>query len=155
MRHATRTYRVIVSLMATFLVKTEPGEYSFDDLVRDGRCVWSGVKNPGALVALRAMKRGDRVLVYHTGDVKAIVGEAKVVSSGAYEDPSKPGLNDKGEVKWAVVDLAPVAAWEQPVELAVIKADARLKELGLVKQGRLSVMRVGEEVEKVLRAMAK
>lgn len=141
--------------MATFLVKTEPGEYSFDDLVREGRCAWTGVKNPGALIALRAMKRGDKVLVYHTGDVKAVVGEGKVVSPGAYEDPSKPGLNEKGEAKWAVVDLAPVSAWKRPVTLAVIKADPRLKELGLVKQGRLSVMRVGIEEEKVLRGMGK
>lgn len=141
--------------MATYLVKTEPGDYSFADLVRDGRCVWSGVKNPAALIALRAMKRGDKVLVYHTGDVKAVVGEAKVVSAGAYEDPKQPGTNEKGEPKWAVVDLAPVAEWGKVVTLAAIKADTRLKELGLVRQSRLSVMKVAEAEEKVLRGMGK
>jgi predicted RNA-binding protein with PUA-like domain len=127
--------------MAMFLVKTEPATYSFRDLVKEKRTVWSGVSNAAALIQLRAMKAGDLVLVYHTGDEKAIVGMAKVVKA-AYEDPSQPGLNDRGEPKAAVVDLAPVKAASVPLELAKIKSDPRFAEFALVKQSRLSVMAV-------------
>lgn len=140
--------------MATFLVKTEPDEYSFADLLRERLCVWSGVKNPAALIALRSMRKGDRVLVYHTGDEKAIVGEAKVVSPGAYEDPGNPGVNDRGEPKFAVVDLALVKAFPRPVPLAVIKGDTRFKSFALVKQSRLSVMPVTAPEEAAIRQLA-
>ncbi|HEX2836794.1 MAG TPA: EVE domain-containing protein [Phycisphaerales bacterium] len=140
--------------MATFLVKTEPDDYSFADLLREKRCVWTGVKNPAALIALRSMRKGDRVLVYHTGGEKAIVGEAKVVSPGAYEDPGNPGVNDRGEPKFAVVDLVPVKAFPHPVPLAVIKTDPRFKSFALVKQSRLSVMPVTAPEEAAIRELA-
>lgn len=127
--------------MAMFLVKTEPGTYSFTDLQRDKKTTWSGVTSPAALIQLRLMKVGDEVLVYHTGVEKAIVGLAKVVKA-PYEDPDNPGKNDRGEPKFAVVDLAAVKAVKTQVTLAEIKADARFKEFGLVKQSRLSVMGV-------------
>lgn len=127
--------------MAMYLVKTEPSTYSFADLQRDKKTTWTGVTSPAALIQLRLMKVGDEVLVYHTGDEKAIVGLAKVVK-GAYEDPDNPGTNDRGEPKYAVVDLAAVKAVKKQVTLAEIKADARFKEFGLVKQSRLSVMAV-------------
>jgi predicted RNA-binding protein with PUA-like domain len=92
--------------MATFLLKTEPGTYSFDDLVRDKKATWDGVKNAAALIAIRSMKKGDEAFIYHTGDEKAIVGTA-IVTRGAYEDPKNPGLNAKNEPKFAVVDLKP------------------------------------------------
>ena len=138
--------------MAMFLVKTEPSTYSFADLQRDKKTVWSGVSNPAALIQLRLMKVGDEVLVYHTGDEKAIVGLAKVVK-GAYEDPAKPGKNERGEPKFAVVDLAAVNAVKKQVTLAEIKADARFKEFGLVKLSRLSVMGVEADMAKILKQM--
>ncbi len=138
--------------MAMFLVKTEPSTYSFADLQRDKKTTWSGVTSPAALIQLRLMKVGDEVLVYHTGDEKAIVGLAKVVK-GAYEDPEQPGLNDRGEPKFAVVDLASVKAVKTQVTLAEIKADVRFKELGLVKQSRLSVMGVETKLESALKTL--
>jgi predicted RNA-binding protein with PUA-like domain len=139
--------------MATFLFKTEPSEYSFADLSREKRCVWTGVANPAARIALRQVKKGDRVLIYHTGDEKAIVGEAKAVSD-VYADPERTGLNDRGEVNFPVLDLSPVKAWSSPVTLAAIKADKRLADLGLVKLSRLSVMSVSTEHEAILMRMA-
>ncbi|MBU6413092.1 MAG: EVE domain-containing protein [Planctomycetes bacterium] len=139
--------------MATFLFKTEPSEYSFAHLVRDKRCTWTGVSNPAARIALRQVKRGDRILIYHTGDEKAIVAEAKALTN-AYADPAQPGLNDRGEVNFPVVDLAPVKLWATPITLAAIKSDARLKDFGLVKQSRLSVMPVSPQQEVVLNALS-
>lgn len=135
-----------------FLVKTEPSTYSFADLQRDKITTWSGVTSPAALIQLRLMKVGDEVLVYHTGDEKAIVGLAKVVKA-AYEDPEKPGKNDRGEPKFAVVDLAAVKAVKKQVTLAEIKADVRFKEFGLVKHSRLSVMGVSDALSSTLRKM--
>lgn len=139
--------------MATILLKTEPGEYSFEDLVRDGRATWDGVTNPGALIVLRGVREGDEALIYHTGDQKAIVGLAKV-TRGAFEDPQNPGVNDRGEPKFAVVELRPVRAAATPVTLGAIKADARFKEFALVKQGRLSAMQVPPALDKALRSLA-
>ena len=139
--------------MPAFLLKTEPGEYSYLDLARDKVTTWSGVKNPAALIAIRSMKKGDAAFVYHTGDEKAVVGLAKVVTS-AYEDPNQPGLNGRGEPKFAVVDLAPVKAAKTRVTLAAIKADKRFAQFGLVKQSRLSAMPVPPELERALREMA-
>jgi predicted RNA-binding protein with PUA-like domain len=139
--------------VATWLVKTEPGEFSFEDLVRKGVSRWDGVSNPQALIHLRAMKDGDAVLVYHTGDERAIVGLAKV-ERAAYEDPARPGKNERGEAKFAVVDLRAVAAAREPVALARIKSDERFGEFALVRQGRLSVMPVPAELAAVLRSWA-
>lgn len=135
--------------MAYFLLKTEPSEYSFESLRRDGSCVWEGVSNATALIHLRSMKKGDVALIYHTGDEKAIVGSA-VVTKPAYEDPKRPGRNDRDEPKFAVVDLKPGKAAKTPVTLAEIKADTRFAEFPLVTQGRLSVMPVVPSLAKIL-----
>lgn len=139
--------------MATFLLKTEPNDYSYADLERDGVTTWTGVKNPAALIALRTMRKGDLALIYHTGDEKAIVGVARVVK-GAHADPKNPGENDRGEPKFAVVDLAPMKAAKSPVTLAALKADKRFAAFGLVKQSRLSAMPVPPELETLIRKMA-
>jgi predicted RNA-binding protein with PUA-like domain len=138
--------------MATFLFKTEPSEYSFADLSKEGKTTWSGVTSNAALGHLRTAAVGDEVLIYHTGDEKAIVGLAKVVKK-AYEDPKQPGLNARGEPKFAVVDLRAIRAVTTPVTLAQVKADKRFAEFPLVTQGRLSVMPVPPELDKVLRSL--
>jgi len=139
--------------MPTFLLKTEPSDFSFADLLRDKTCVWTGVANPQARIFLRTMKLGDSALIYHTGDAKAIVGLAKVTKS-AYEDPAQPGLNDEAKPKAPVVDLAPVKAAKSPVTLAAIKADKRFADFALVKSSRLSVMPVPADLDKILRTLA-
>ncbi len=138
--------------MATFLLKTEPGTYSFADLAREKRCVWEGVSNNAALDHLRTMRTGDEVLIYHTGDEKAIVGLAKV-TKGAYEDPAQPGRNAKNEPKFAVVQLVPVRPVRTPATLAMVKGDARFASFALVRQARLSVMPVEAKIDKALRTM--
>jgi predicted RNA-binding protein with PUA-like domain len=115
-----------------WLVKTEPSTYSYDDLEREQTAVWDGVKNPVALRNLRSMHPGDQVLVYHTGDEKAVVGWATVVSA-PYADPKKK------DPKLFVIDLKAHRRMPQPVTLAQIKADRTLSELPIVRQGRLSV----------------
>jgi predicted RNA-binding protein with PUA-like domain len=139
--------------MAVYLLKTEPSVYAFADLVREERCVWEGVTNPGALLHLRAIRRGDEAFIYHTGDERAIVGLARVVR-GAFADPARPGLNKAGEPRFPVIELAPLRSAKRPVTLSQIKADARFKEFALVRQGRLSVMRVPDEIDGMLRSMA-
>jgi predicted RNA-binding protein with PUA-like domain len=116
-----------------WLLKTEPGDYSWDELARAGRVPWDGVRNPAALRNLGAMKPGDRVLVYHTGDEKAVVGIAEVVRA-AYPDPKYPGG------KLVVVDLEARARLARPVTLAEMKALPEFRESPLVRQGRLSVV---------------
>lgn len=116
-----------------WLLKTEPGAYAYDDLEREGRACWDGVKNPAAQRNLREMKTGDRVLVYHTGDEKAVVGEAEVVRE-AYPDPKYP------TGKLVVVDVEPRGRLARQVSLAEIKAIASFAESPLVRQGRLSVV---------------
>ena len=116
-----------------WIVKTEPSTYSYDDLARQKTAVWDGVKNNLALKYLRQMQPGDRVLVYHTGDEKAVVGVAQVVSQ-PYPDPKQ---NDP---KLAVVDLKAESRLPRPVPLAEIKKDRAFADLGLVRVGRLSVM---------------
>ena len=118
-----------------WLLKTEPGEYSFDDLESEGRGCWDGVRNPVALRNLRLMKKGDRVFVYHTGGEKAVVGTAEVVRD-AYPDPK--GKNER----LVVVDVEPRGRLARPVTLAEMKAIAELAESPLVRQGRLSVVPV-------------
>lgn len=116
-----------------WLLKTEPGEYSFDDLEREGRGRWDGVTNPVALRNLRAMKKGDRVLVYHTGGERAVVGTAEVVRE-AYPDPKAK------DERLVVVEVEAHGRLARPVTLAEIKAMAELAESPLVRQGRLSVV---------------
>ncbi len=118
-----------------WLVKTEPSTYSYADLERAGTAVWDGVKNNLALKHLRAMKAGDEVLIYHTGDEKAVVGVA-VVTSEPYPDPKKK------DPKLVVIDLKAKRRLSRPVTLAAIKADKEFADLALVRMGRLSVMPV-------------
>lgn len=116
-----------------WLLKTEPSAYGYDDLERDGRTTWDGVTNPVALRNLRAMKVGDRAIIYHTGDEKAAVGVAKVVQS-AYADPKQK------DAKLAVVDLEVVERLPKPISLQTIKSLAVFADSPLVRQGRLSVV---------------
>ena len=118
-----------------WLVKEEPTHYSFDELIKDKKAVWSGVRNALAQKHLRAIKKGDRVFYYHTGDEKSVVGIAKALSS-AYPDP------EDTSGKYVAVDLAPVKKLARPVTLAEIKANAAFKEFPLVRISRLSVMPV-------------
>jgi predicted RNA-binding protein with PUA-like domain len=135
--------------MATILLKTEPGEYSWDDLVREKRTTWSGVANNAAQKHMRESAKGDEALIYHTGDEKRIVGLA-VLASDPYPDPE----DETG--KRVVFDLKPARTAKSPdgATLALIKADARFKDFSLVKQARLSVMPVPAAIDKALRKMA-
>ena len=130
-----------------WLIKEEPSHYSFDALVKDKRTVWSGVKNPLAQKHLHAVKRGDQIFYYHTGDEKAVVGIAKALGD-AYPDP-----NDKSG-KHAVVDVAPVRPLERPVTLAEIKADPAFASFALVRISRLSVMPVSSDEWRRIERMA-
>jgi predicted RNA-binding protein with PUA-like domain len=118
-----------------WLFKEEPSNYSFDAFVKDGKTVWSGVRNPVAQKHLHAVKKGDRIFYYHTGNEKAIVGVAKALAD-AYADPQE------ASGKPAVVDLAPVKKLKRPVTLAEIKADPAFSDFALVRISRLSVMPV-------------
>jgi predicted RNA-binding protein with PUA-like domain len=132
----------------TWLLKTEPTAYSFAQLQRDKRTVWDGVKNPQALRNLRLVKQGDRLLIYHTGDEKAVVGVATALGA-AYPDPKK---NDP---KLVVIDLAPLAALPRAVTLAEIKASPKFGGWELVRLPRLSVMPVSKEHWTEVERMAK
>jgi predicted RNA-binding protein with PUA-like domain len=121
-----------------WLFKEEPTHYSFDDLVKDGKTSWSGVKNPLAQKHLRQVRKGDRIFYYHTGDEKSVVAIAKAVSD-AYPDPK-----DKSG-KLVTVDVAPVKKLPRPVALSEIKAKAAFKDFPLVRISRLSVMPVSEK----------
>ena len=124
--------------MQYWLVKQEPEAYSWQTLVKERRTAWTGVRNFAARLHLRAMKKGDLVLFYHSVSEKQIVGVARVEKE-AYPDPTAT------EGDWSCVDLAPVKALRQPVSLAVIKSDKVLQKMPLVKIGRLSVMPVTRE----------
>ena len=139
--------------MATFLLKTEPDNYSYDDLVRDKRTHWDGVRNPTALMHMRSVKKGDEAYIYHTGKERRIAGIARVVSD-VYEDPDNPGLTSKGDLKGPLFDIAPVQASTKEVTLADIKADDRFKDFDLVRLSRLSAMPVPPKLDKLLRKMA-
>lgn len=133
--------------MKHWLVKQEPAAYSWDDFVRDGKTAWTGVRNFQARNNLKAMRRGDRVLYYHSVTGKAVVGEAEVVGE-AYPDPTAK------EDGWVCVDLRPVKALKQPVTLEAIKADPRLSEIALLRQSRLSVMPLGAAEFRVIVGLA-
>jgi predicted RNA-binding protein with PUA-like domain len=128
----------MIRVMAQWLVKEEPEHYSYDQLVKDKKTVWAGVKNPLAQKHLRSIKRGDRVFYYHTGKEKAIVAIA-TAASDAYPDPKDV------EKKAHVVDVAPVKKLARPVTLAEIKADRAFADFPLVRMSRLSVMPVTDE----------
>ena len=119
--------------MNYWLVKSEPFKYSWNQFNEDKETFWDGVRNYQARNNLREMKKGDLVLFYHSNEGKNVVGIAKVTKEH-YQDPTSDDTN------WVVVNLAPVEALKNPVSLETIKADERLKDVSLVKQGRLSVM---------------
>jgi predicted RNA-binding protein with PUA-like domain len=121
--------------MNYWLVKTEPGTYSWDDFVKRGKDHWDGVRNYQARNNLKAMKEGDEVLFYHSVNDKEVVGVARVVKEH-YPDPTTD------DDRWVVVDLAPVRKLDKPVTLSEIKADPRLEGLALIKHSRLSVIPV-------------
>ena len=130
--------------MNHWLVKSEPVKYSWDKFNNEGRTFWDGVRNYQARNNLRLMEAGDLVMWYHSNDGKEIVGIARVVKT-AYQDPTTEDPN------WVVVDLVPVESLKRSVTLEEIKADERLKDIGLVRQGRLSVMALKrEEFDRIL-----
>lgn len=118
-----------------WLMKEEPTHYSFDDLVRDKKTSWTGVKNALAQKHLRSIEKGDRIFFYHTGDEKAVVGIARAAGA-AYPDPADP------DGKLHAVDVVPVKKLAAPVTLASIKADKWFASFPLVRMARLSVMPV-------------
>ena len=127
-----------------WLVKQEPEDYAWSVFVKDGRTVWTGVRNFQARNFLRAMKKGDPVLYYHSGSEKQVVGLARVERE-AYADPTA----DEGD--WSCVELAPVKPVKQPVSLSVIKSEPAFKQVLLVSNSRLSVMPLTQkEFERVL-----
>ena len=129
--------------MAYWLMKSEPSAYSWDQLVKDGKTNWSGVRNFQAAANLKAMKPGDKAFFYHSNEGLDVVGIMEIVKA-AYPDPS-----DKAG-KFVQVDVKPIAPMKTPVTLAAIKAEPKLKEMKLVRQGRLSVSPVDTEEWKLI-----
>jgi predicted RNA-binding protein with PUA-like domain len=128
------------------MVKQEPETYSWDDFVREGVTDWSGVRNYQARNNLREMKTGERVLFYHSGKDKAVVGLAEVVKS-AYPDPTAD------DAQWVAVDLKAVKPLKYPVPLAAIRYDTRLSQLPLIRQSQLSVMSLTKDEFDVIAAL--
>ena len=127
-----------------WLVKSEPSAYSWNDLLRDNRTAWTGVRNFQARNNLRAMKEGDLVLFYHSVKDPSVIGISKVIRE-AYPDPTAK------EGDWSCVDLVPVDQLPSPVPLAAIKADPALLEIALIRQSRLSVMPItSQEYQRIL-----
>lgn len=133
--------------MAYWLVKSEPFKYSWDQFVKDKKTFWDGVRNYGARNNLKAMKKGDEVLFYHSNEGVEVVGIAKVVKEH-YQDPTTT------ETAWVVVDLKPLKKLKKSVSLTVIKADKRLANMDLVRLGRLSVQTVKETEWEVIMELA-
>ena len=120
--------------MAYWLVKSEPSVYSWEQFEKDGKTVWDGIRNYASRLHLRAMKKGDEVLYYHSNEGLDIVGIAKVIKE-AYQDPST-------DEEWVAVDLKPVKKLKHPVSLKQIKSEKRLKDMALLRISRLSVQPV-------------
>ena len=133
--------------MAYWLLKSEPGVYSYADLAREGKTTWDGVTNNLALKHIRTMRKGDLAFIYHTGDEKSIVGIAEIVSE-PYADPKA------GDTKIVVVDLKPREILKQPVSLATVKAKPEFADFALVRISRLSVMPVTAAQWKMLLSMS-
>ena len=133
--------------MNYWLIKSEPFKYSFDQLLQDKKTLWEGVRNYAARNNLRAMKKGDLLLFYHSNEGKDIVGIAKVAKE-AYQDPTTDDAN------WVVVDVAPVKKLKRSVTLEMVKKEKRLAHMALVKLARLSVQPVTEEEFGVVMEMA-
>jgi predicted RNA-binding protein with PUA-like domain len=130
-----------------WLIKEEPTHYSFDDLLRDGRTVWSGVRNPVAQKHLQSMRKGDSIFFYHTGDVKAVVGIAKAAGA-PYPDP------EDTSGKFHAIEVVPVKKLKSPVTLAAVKADKAFASFPLVRIPRLSVMPVTDDEWRRIESMA-
>ncbi len=133
--------------MAHWLVKSEPGAYSFEDLQRDGRTVWDGVRNNAAALHLKAMKVGDEVLFYHSQEGLAVVGVARVARE-AFPDASDPSG------RFVAVELEPVRPLARPVTLAAMKAEPVLADMAMIRQSRLSVSPVTDAEWDVILKMA-
>lgn len=133
--------------MAYWLVKSEPFKYSWEQFEKDGQTFWDGVRNYAARNNLRSMKKGDLVLWYHSNEGLEIVGIAKVIKE-AYQDPTTE------EEAWVAVDLKPYKKLKKPVGLAQIKTEKRLKDMALVRLGRLSVQPVTDDEWKVVMELA-
>jgi predicted RNA-binding protein with PUA-like domain len=128
-----------------WLMKSEPFKYAWDELVKDGRTYWDGVRNYEARNHMQAMKKGDLVLYYHSNEGKQVVGVARIVKE-SYPDPTTD------DERWVVVDVAPVVALKEPVTLAQVKAEPGLADMQLVTRGRLSVTPVtAAEFKRVLK----
>ena len=131
--------------MAYWLIKSEPFKYSWEQLVKDKKTVWDGIRNYAARLNLRAMKKGDLAFFYHSNEGTEIVGIAKIVKE-AFQDPTTD------DERWVAVEVAPVKKLKKPVTLAQIKAEKKLAEMDLVRLGRLSTQSVKpEEWELVLK----
>ena len=134
--------------MAYWLFKEEPDHYSFDQLLRDKRATWSGVKNNTALMHLRSIKKGDSVFYYHTGKEKAVVGVMKI-AKGPYADPKQD------DPRLVVVDVKPIRRLNRAVSLAEIKANSKFADFALVRISRLSVMPVTAEQRAEIERLSK
>lgn len=133
--------------MAHWLVKSEPNAYSYDDLVRDGRTVWDGVRNNAAALHLKAMKVGEEVLFYHSQEGKAVVGIAKVAKTAFPDKSDRTG-------RFVAVELVPVRALKKEVTLADMKEKPALKDMAMIRQSRLSVSPVTDAEWKAILKMA-
>ncbi|MEO5783849.1 MAG: EVE domain-containing protein [Ginsengibacter sp.] len=133
--------------MSYWLVKSEPSVYGWDEFVKDKQTFWSGVRNYAARINLKAMKKGDEVLFYHSNEGMEIVGIAKITKE-FYQDPTTEDTN------WVAVDLKPVKKLKNPVTLSQIKADIRFQEMALVRLGRLSVQPVTEKEWEIIMELA-
>lgn len=134
--------------MNYWLVKSEPGTYSWDNLVEDGSTMWDGVRNFRARNNLKAMKNSDKVLFYHSGEEKAVIGISKVIKE-SYPDPT---ADDK---RWLAVDLAAVQKLKKPVSLAEVKGNKKLADMILARQPRLSVQPVTKDEFELIVSMSK
>jgi predicted RNA-binding protein with PUA-like domain len=132
--------------VAHWLLKTEPGDYSYDDLVRDKRATWDGVSNALALRHLRDMRKGDLAYIYHTGKEREIVGVAEIASNPA---------PDPRDEKLIVIDLTPKRRLSNPVTLEKLKSDARFNDFALIRIGRLSVMPVPADLWDAIQALSR
>lgn len=130
--------------MHYWLVKSEPFKYSWERLLKDGRTVWDGVRNYQARNNLQAMKNGDLVLFYHSNEGLAVVGVARVVQE-AYQDPTTE------DERWVAVDIAPVETLNTPITLQEMKQEKALRDITLIRQGRLSVMPLTKEEFNLIR----
>jgi predicted RNA-binding protein with PUA-like domain len=133
--------------MAYWLVKSEPSSYSWDQMVKDGRTFWSGVRNFQAAANLKAMRKGDRAFFYHSGEEKAVVGIVEVIKEYYPDHTDESG-------KFGMVDVKAAGPVKTPVTLAAIKAEPKLRSLALIRQSRLSVVPIDDASWRLICGMA-